>query len=130
MYQSQRVRVHCRGPRVEVPKVKVSVWRFSDVGRGRKVEVQMSKSVVSISHNSRVKICHRVPGSECESSLSWIKGESSEDQSQWVEVLWRRSRSNSGGSLSWVRGDSTVVQSPTVKVRRRRSESRGEDSPT
>jgi hypothetical protein len=90
----------------------------------------MSKGVVSISHNSRVKIYHRVPGSECESSLSWIKGEGSGNRGRWVEVLWRRSRSNNGGSLSWVWGDSPVVQSPTVKVLRRRSKTRGENSPT
>ena len=69
----------------------------------------MSKSVVSISHNSRVKICHRVPGSECESSLSWIKGEGSEDQTRWVEVL-------------------DDDQKPGVKIHQRKSKSECEDT--
>ena len=33
---------------MEVPKIRVNGWRFSDVDRGQTVEVPMSKSVVSL----------------------------------------------------------------------------------
>ena len=61
-------KVHCRGSRVKVPKIKVNGWRLSDVDRGQIVEVQMSESVVSVAQDPRVRIYQRISESECERS--------------------------------------------------------------
>jgi hypothetical protein len=71
VYQSPSVKVHCRGPKVKVSSIKVNVWRFSDVDRGQTVEVQVSKSVVSLARS-------KVEGSVKSES----KCEGSEDQNQ------------------------------------------------
>jgi hypothetical protein len=42
------VKVHCRVSKVRVPKLKVNGCGFSDVNRGQTVEVQLSKSVISL----------------------------------------------------------------------------------
>jgi hypothetical protein len=72
VFQSQSVNVHCCGPRVKVPEIKVNVWRFSDLDRGQTVEVQMSKSVVSLTRST-------VEGSV---KIKELKCEGSEDRSQ------------------------------------------------
>ena len=74
------------------PKIKVKVWRFSDVDRGQTVEVQMSKSVVSLTRS-------KVEGSVKSKS----KCEGSEDQSPKNGGSLTRSLSGGGGSLTSLR---------------------------